>query len=155
VQETEVRMAPSATLILSELLAPGRVARDERFAFERYAARLRVERGGRLALRDALDLRPAEGSLDSPALLGGWSHPGTLAVLAPGADAALADALHETLAHLDGITGSASAGPELVVARVLGHSAQATKAALRAAWRIAQRHVLGQAMEGVPGKISF
>jgi urease accessory protein len=154
-QATHVEMAPTAVLILAEVLTPGRVARSEYFAFGEYTSRVAVQRKGRLVLREAAVLEPTSMRLDGPALLGGHPYYATLTVLAPLADAALADQLHSALSARDGILGSASAGPERVVARLLGTSLERTRAALHAAWRLARLHVVGQSLSHVPGKIVF
>jgi len=154
-QETRVQMAPTAVLIMAELLSPGRVARKEYFDFCSFASRVCVQRGGRLVMREAATLKPSNMHLSGAAMLGGRHYYGTLAVLAPLADAALADQLHAALAESNGILGSASAGAEIVVARVLGATLETTKAALRGIWQLARRHVVGQSLSHVPGKIIF
>lgn len=154
-QETHVQMAPTAVFILADLLTPGRVARKECFAFSTFTSRMCVRRGDQLVMRDVAKLRPSTMKLGGAAMLGGRDYYGTLAVVAPRADAALADALHTALAERDEILGSASAGSEIVVARVLGTSLEKTKAALRGAWQVARRHVVGQSLSHVPGKIIF
>jgi urease accessory protein len=154
-QETHVQMAATAVLILAELLTPGRAARKEYFDFHAFTWRVRVQRDGRLVMREAAVVKPASMQLSGTALLGGRHYYGTLMVLAPRADAALAHQLHAAMAERDGILGSASAGAEVVVARVLGTSLDATRAALHAAWQLARRHVVGQSLGYVPGKIIF
>jgi urease accessory protein len=154
-QETYVEMAPSARLILAELLTPGRVARDEHFEFSTFTWRLHVQRDGRLVLREAASLTPATMNLSGTGLLGGWHYYGSFAAVAPLADGVLADLLDAALAKREGILGSASAATEVVVARVLGRSLEPTKAALRDLWQLARRYVVGQSLSGVPGKITF
>jgi urease accessory protein len=154
-QETHVQMAPTAALILAELLTPGRVARKEYFDFCTLTSRVRVHRAGRLVMWEAAALKPATMRLSGAALLGGRHFYGTLAVVAPLADADLAVQLHAALGERDGILGSASAGTQLVVARVLGTSLETTRAALRGVWQLARRRVVGQALSQVPGKIIF
>ncbi|MDQ6675454.1 MAG: urease accessory protein UreD [Chloroflexota bacterium] len=154
-QETRVHMAPTAVLILVELLTPGRMARKEYFEFRSFTSRVCVHRGGRVVMWESATLKPSIMHLSGTALLGGRHYYGTLAVLAPLADAALADQLHTALAERNEILGSASAGAEIVVARVLGTSLETTKAAMRRIWQLARRYVIGQSLSHVPGKIIF
>ncbi len=56
-QQITVRLAAGATACLTDLLAPGRLARGEAFGFRRYRSSLRIEAGGRLLLLERVDLR--------------------------------------------------------------------------------------------------
>jgi urease accessory protein len=154
-QQTHVQMEPTAVLILADMLTPGRVGRGEYFDFGSYTSQVRVHRDGQLVLREAATLKPSAMKLSGAGMLAGRDYYATLIVLAPLADAALADELHTALAERAGIVGSASAGAQMVVARMLGTSLEATKAALRGTWHIARRHVVGQSLSCVPGKIIF
>jgi urease accessory protein len=53
----------TANLVLVDWMTSGRRASGERWQFDRYESRVRVRRGGRLALLDALTLTPDEGDL--------------------------------------------------------------------------------------------
>lgn len=57
------RIAESASLLVVDAYTAGRVARGERWAFDRLALRLAIERGGVAVLDDALVLSPAHGDL--------------------------------------------------------------------------------------------
>lgn len=76
-QTTRVELAPGARLALLDVLAPGRLARGERFAFERYEARLEIcAADGRLLAAERALLEPgrhspaAAGLLDAGPVLG-------------------------------------------------------------------------------------
>ena len=152
-QELTVRLAATATLLLGDLIAPGRTGRGECFAYAAYRSRLRVLRTGRLVLHDVVDLRPADPALASPGLLGGYSHYGSFIAAAPGAGAGLADEIHAALAEIPSITGSASAGDGLVVARFLGRSTGEVRRGIRTAWCLARQRLLDRPAEGIPGKL--
>jgi urease accessory protein len=62
-QSTEVVLGERATLVLADIATCGRAARGERWDFERYVSRMKVERGGRLIVLDALLLDRAHGDL--------------------------------------------------------------------------------------------
>lgn len=67
-QQTRIDLAEGACAILAETLAPGRVARGERHAYQSISLQLQVSFDGCPVLRDASGFRPAEGN---PALEGG------------------------------------------------------------------------------------
>lgn len=62
-QRTAVDLAPGASLVLLDGLHAGRVARGERWAFDRFASRLDVRRDGRLALSDRVLLDADHGPI--------------------------------------------------------------------------------------------
>ncbi len=62
-QESTVALAGDASLLLVDGLTSGRSARGERWAFARYASRVRILRDGVLAVNDAVVLDPAQGEL--------------------------------------------------------------------------------------------
>lgn len=61
-QEQRFSLAPTASLVMVDALCAGRVKNGERWAFRRYASRVRVERGGQPYLDDRLLLDPRHGS---------------------------------------------------------------------------------------------
>jgi urease accessory protein len=62
-QRTQIDLAASASLATWDVLAAGRVARGERWAFARYLASLSVRREGAPLVEEALLLDPAHGIL--------------------------------------------------------------------------------------------
>lgn len=62
-QTWEVALAEGATLVVQDCLGAGRVARGERWAFDRYASSWRIERAGVPVLHDAQRLDRADGAL--------------------------------------------------------------------------------------------
>jgi urease accessory protein len=60
VAETEVELAPGASLLLVDAISAGRPALGERWCFRRLRSSLRVRSGGQERLREQIDLRPEE-----------------------------------------------------------------------------------------------
>lgn len=136
--ETTFDLAAGATLVAWEAYAAGRVARGERFLFDRLSARTRASREGVPQALDGFDLA---GGASEP--FGGSSYCGTLLVLAPGDLASLADALHRTLSEVPRTLASASApAPGVCGARVLARDAPALYRCANAARR-SVRQALG------------
>ncbi|MFA1609708.1 urease accessory protein UreD [Halobellus rubicundus] len=172
-QRLSVDLAPGASAVVGEVVVPGRLARGERFAFDRFASRLRARREGRLLVADDAHLCPAEGDPTEPGVLGEYAVYGTLFVLAPdlAADdampslASFADALHAAAVDADGtdstsgtvadsdadaetdtdVAAGATALPNDagVAIRALGHRTDAVVASLRAAWSEARTELVG------------
>ena len=62
-QKTALRLAPGAAAVVVDMLAAGRGARGERWAFDRYAADFEVTVGTHAVLRERTLLDPRHGSL--------------------------------------------------------------------------------------------
>ena len=62
-QRTELRLAPGAAAVAVDVLASGRSARGERWAFRRYQGDLSLRSGDRLLLSERLLLDPVHGSV--------------------------------------------------------------------------------------------
>jgi urease accessory protein len=172
-QHVSVELASDASAILGDVVVPGRLARGERFEFDRYASRLRAFRDGRLAVADDAHLCPVEFDPSAPGVLGEYDVYGTLYVLTPDPDAdaeapdpaALSDVLHEAAsrgkADIDvdcvgngagngaGRTDDVAAGATVlpneagVLVRALGHRADDVVDALRGAWSAARIELVG------------
>jgi urease accessory protein len=82
-QTTAIHLAPTASLVLVDTLSAGRVARGERWMFNRFTSRLAVDCSGAPVLRDAIVLDPAHGDL--AARLGRFDAIATLVFLGPAA----------------------------------------------------------------------
>lgn len=63
-QETTVHLAAEASLLLTEIITPGRVARGETFCFSSWTSRLRIHREGALCAFEQFQVRPSDG--DAP-----------------------------------------------------------------------------------------
>jgi urease accessory protein len=124
-QNTEFCLAPDASLIAWDAYAAGRVARGERFAFDRLCGRTRVTRKGVPQVADGFEL---VGGTES---LGGYSYSATAYVLAPVDLGTLTEELHIFLSCMPGTLASASAPASgLCAARILAEGADALYGAL-------------------------
>src|SRR5439155_4595310 len=83
-QRVEVELAAGAALVAAETLAPGRLARGERFAYERLLLSMRISQSGHEHCVDTLLLEPRRRSPASRGLLGGFAYLATLLAVAPG-----------------------------------------------------------------------
>lgn len=118
-QSAEFRLAGGASLLAWEAYSAGRLARGERFAFDRLSALTHILRDGRPEAADGFDL-PGGGEP-----FGGYGYLGTVFAVAEDA-VALADTLHGLLQNEPGTLASASAPSDaLCAARVLAGSAPA------------------------------
>ncbi len=161
-QATTVDLAPDATAVVGEVVVPGRLARGERFDFERYASTCDVHSNGEVLVVDATHLAPdADGPGPTAAgVLGEFAVLGTLYVLAPAGDAAaLTDRLHSAVADSDdgmvpevpdgdadrAVTAGATRLPNGAGAlvRALGHRADPVTERLHTAWGVAREALLG------------
>jgi urease accessory protein len=96
-QETRVRLGPGACFMLGEIVAPGRLARGEAFAYRDYDARVCiVDAQERVLLYERTRLRPGWQRLDGPGLFENYAYLGTFYVLVEGTalPATLVEHLH-------------------------------------------------------------
>ncbi|QPV64463.1 urease accessory protein UreD [Halosimplex litoreum] len=163
-QAIDLDLATDASAVVGDVVVPGRLARGERFDFERYLSRLQVRRDGELLVDDATHLRPADADPSAAGVMGAFAVVGTLYVLVPESESDELDDLSERLhaaATAAAETGAADgdrddADPDTVragatrlpndagvVVRALGHRAETATAALRAAWDEARIGLLG------------
>ena len=146
-QRTCVTMARDATVVLGEILLPGRVAHDEAHVYDLYRSDTEVWAGGDLFFADTLRLRPGDvGDPGSPGMLGGYGIVATLhcvcpAVPPPELVASLRDALDEGPDVLVGVTELP--GDRGATVRMLGHTSKAVHAAMRTAWHTLRIAVIG------------
>jgi urease accessory protein len=153
VSRISATLAEGAVLVAAEIVAPGRVARGEVFAYDRLelCAVVRDEAGRELCV-DRLRLEPGRRPPGSRGLLAGASYVGTVLAVAPGVDGEqLAARTDAALAELAGVQAAAGvlAGGVGSIARVLGPSAAAVRAAVETAWAQARRQLLGA---GLPAR---
>ena len=146
-QQIIVRLAPGSCAFLGDILAPGRVARGECFAYREFDSRLRVENAnGDVILVDRTRLQPTGQPLDGLGLFEGYPYLGTFYAL--GADpsllAPLSDQLHAMLACRQQLLCSAT---ELacggVAVRVLGEDHRGVSQALYDVWDRVRQHLFG------------
>ena len=97
-QNTHITVRPSSSLIMAEVVTPGWSPDGEPFRYEelRLRTEIRVESGGgsrAAGPRQRAD-PPAPGDVTGMAFMEGFSHVGSLMVVDPRVDQALADELH-------------------------------------------------------------
>ncbi|KAA9395817.1 urease accessory protein UreD [Haloarcula sp. CBA1129] len=143
-QELSVDLSPGATAVVSDVVVPGRLARGERFEFERYLSRVRATGPNGLLFEDATHLTPEDEDPAAPGVLGEFTVYGTTFVLAPDRDESeLSDALHAVVADGDARAGATALPNGAGVAvRALGDRAETVQATLHAAWDHARQELL-------------
>lgn len=145
-QRMNVEVGPHATLIATEIVGPGRLARGERFRYDRLAFDTAVFRDGKPLCVDASVLEPARRRPDRHGIFGTWNYLGTLLVVSPErAPEDLGDRLNAQLPHAEGVTGAAGPLPHRAgaVARILAHRAPAIRRELARAVSTARQEILG------------
>ncbi|WP_255152240.1 urease accessory protein UreD [Halorarius halobius] len=146
-QDLTVEMCADATAILADVVVPGRLARGERFAFERYFSRVQVQGPDGLLFADTAHIAPEKSAPTAPGVVGEFSVYGTLFIVAPDTDTdpgTLSDRLHEVVADREARAGATelpnAAG---VMIRALGERSEVVTDALHAAWDCARRDLVG------------
>lgn len=125
-RQLDIRLAEDARFLGVEMLLFGRSAMGERLEQSRLADTIRLRRGGRLVLHDAIRLEAA--ALARPAVASGMRGAATLLYAAPDAEGGLA-ALRAALARTRAEWG-ASAWDGIVLARVLAAEGVSLRAAI-------------------------
>lgn len=95
VQKTEIRLGRGAALFWWEVLAPGRLAAGERFAFERLRVETGIYAGERPVLRENFLLEPGRKDLSAMPRMFEYSHLASLCAVAEGRPAAFWRALED------------------------------------------------------------
>jgi urease accessory protein len=133
-QTTTVTLGPAARLALLDVLAPGRLARGEAYAFERYGMRLDVfDAAGRLLAAERALLEPRRRGLAAPGVFGATPVVGSLYILGDGVDAERGCAL--VAERGDGALGAAPL-PNCcgLLVRALGQAPSKVRSALLDVW---------------------
>lgn len=97
IQRTEIRLMRGATLLWWEVLAPGRLASGERFAFDRLRVQSEVYAAQRPVLREDFLLEPAQRDLCAMARLFEYSYAASLCAVQEGRPPAFWRALEDRL----------------------------------------------------------
>ncbi|NEA48276.1 urease accessory protein UreD [Streptomyces sp. SID10815] len=146
-QQTQVTVDPTATVLLGETIAAGRLARGERHAYRMLFSDLEIARpDGEPLVVDTVRLDPREpGSVSGPAVFAGHDLMATLYAvtgLAPAAE--VADTLHEAL-RASGTAFGVSVLPDDcgAWARIMGSDSPTVTRALRTAWDAVRRLLIG------------
>ena len=146
-QQMTVRLGAGACIFLMEIVAPGRLARGEAFAYREYDTRVCLENAqGQVVLRERTRLRPGWQRLDGPGLFEGYHYLGTFYALVEGTllPTALVERLHALLACRTGLLGSATRLEHGGIAvRVLGEDHTTASQALHEVWDVLRQELLG------------
>lgn len=147
-QRTCLTLADDATVIMGEILLPGRIAHDEAHVYDLYWAETQAQReDGTLLFADTLRLRPGEaGDPRSPGVLGGYDVVATMYVVCSQvASSDVVVLLRDALAGVPGVLAGATELPGGcgATARMLGHTSKTVQAAMHAAWNAVRVAVLG------------
>lgn len=147
-QDMSVRLGNGAVAVLAEIVAPGRLARGEAFAYHDYSSGLSVmDAQGRVLLRERTRLQPPLWDAGSGlGLLEGFNYLGTLYVLSEscGAPGDLADDLHDFVTDRQRCIGGATALERGgFVVRLLAEDHGTVSRVLHAVWDRVRRRLLG------------
>lgn len=151
VQRTEIRLGRGSPLFWWEVLAPGRLAAGERFAFERLRVQSEVYAGPRLVLREDYLLEPRNKDLTATARMSEYSHLASLCVVKEGRPPAfwreLEDRLNEIARkrtqHGQAVWGASTLASDGVMVRGLSMSGCFIHETLMEFWRTARLAVTG------------
>ncbi|RJT07461.1 urease accessory protein UreD [Halococcus sp. IIIV-5B] len=143
-RETTLSVSENATAIVSELLIPGRLARDECFDFEQYYSRFKVGTDDDLLFEDTTHLQPETVDPSAPGIWADFSVYGTLYVVASHSNISeLADQLYEHVALESGQVGvTALPNDAGVMVRLLTERSEQAQTMIRNAWDTARRFLL-------------
>ena len=151
VQRTEIRLGRGSTLFWWEVLAPGRLAAGERFAFERLRIQAEVYAGSRPVLREDYLLQPRQKELPAMARMFDYSHTASLCAIQEGRPPAfwrgLEDRWNELAQarteHGKAVWGASMLASDGVVVRGLSMSGCFIHETLTELWKAAQLAVTG------------
>jgi urease accessory protein len=155
-QRTEIKLASGAVLFWWEVLAPGRQAAGERFAFERLRVESEVRAGTRPVVRERFLLEPAARPLDVMARMQQYLHVASFYACQEGRPSVFWRALESQLSELarertqfgEVVWGASMLASDGVIVRGLSASSRWIHPAMIEFWRQARLAVTGQ--EAIP-----
>jgi urease accessory protein len=147
VQHTSIELADGAGLFWWEILAPGREASGELFAYDQFEVRTRVSALGRKIAAENICLRPASHQISTLARLGPYRYVATFYICRVGLDAAAWRASEDCLRELTSslsrhgeiLWGVSSLVAHGLVVRCLARNGREVLPGLQAIWRSAKR----------------
>ncbi len=146
-QHIALRLDPTATVILGDVLAPGRTAHGEHHDYTLFHAQLEAsDLDGNLLVADRIALEPQRYSTKSPAMLGEFDALGVLYVFSR--KLPLPELVAMVRGALEGDDQTVSGVSELpngsgLSVRILGSSAYAVDRARTVAWNAARMALIG------------
>jgi urease accessory protein len=155
-QRTEIKLASGAALFWWEVLAPGRQAAGERFAFERLRVESEVRAAIRPVVRERFLLEPAARPLGVTARMQGYLHAASFYACQEGQAPAFWRALENQLNELarartqfgEVVWGASMLASDGIIVRGLSVSSRWIQPALLEFWRHARLAVTGR--EAIP-----
>jgi urease accessory protein len=156
VQRTEIHLQPGAALFWWEVLAPGRQAAGERFAFDRLRVETDVRTGARPILRESFLLEPRQKSLSSVVRMFDYSYVASFYACQEGRPPAFWRSLERRLNEValkrtrprEAVWGASMLAADGVMVRGLSTASRFLHGALVEFWRLARLAVTGE--EAVP-----
>lgn len=151
IQRTVIRLGRGASLYWWEVLAPGRLASGERFAFERLRVETAIYAGSRPVLREDFLLEPGRNDLTAVARISEYSYLVSLCVVQEGRPAPFWRGLEDQLTeiaerrtqHGQVIWGASTLATDGVMVRGLSRTGCFLNEALVEFWRAARLTVTG------------
>ena len=151
-QRTEIRLGRGSTLFWWEVLAPGRLAAGERFAFERLRVQTEVYAGVRPVLRENYLLEPRQKNLSATARMFEYSHTASLCAVQEGRPPAFWRSLEDRLNEIarertllgQTVWGASMLASDGVVVRGLSRSGCFVHETLIEFWRAARLAITGK-----------
>ena len=151
-QRTEIRLGRGSTLFWWEVLAPGRLAAGERFAFERLQVQTEVYAGSRPVLREDYLLEPKQKDLSATARMFEYSHTASLCAVQEGRPPAFWRALEDRLNEIarertrlgQAVWGASMLASDGVIVRGLSMSGCFLHETLIEFWRTARLAITGE-----------
>jgi urease accessory protein len=124
--ETDIRLADAtSTIFYSDILACGRAAREERFAYGYYRNRARVYLDSRLIYLDNAVFEPDTMDMESFCLYEGCTHLLNIFIAGRNIAGAFLERVNDAIKGLDGVNAGASlTGSQAVCVRALGNGAE-------------------------------
>jgi urease accessory protein len=142
---TRVDLDSASTLILTDLLAAGRVARGERFGFDRLFVEVEIRVDGEPRAIDRLELAPSEGDPSHLGMWNGYGYYGSLYAYSSRLEAPLAADLADLIERRENVYGGAGQpSTHLAIARVLAPTAEEVRDLLFDAWDLLRRALVGK-----------
>jgi urease accessory protein len=146
-QHLHVQLGAGACVLAQEIVAPGRLARGEAFAYREYDSGVSItDAAGHQLVRERLRLRPGGQGVAGLGVFEEYTYLGTFYALVEGTllPAALVERLHTLLAGWPGMLGGATQLAHGGIAvRVLGTEHAPVQQALHAVWDMLRQELLG------------
>lgn len=152
-QNIHITVRPSSSLVMAEVITPGWSPDGASFRYEelrlRNEIRVETDDGGQLLALDNLLIRPPHSDVTGLGYMEGFSHLGSLVVVDPRVEQALADELHAVTADHQAHTGisltRSLAGTTGLVLRSLSNSTEELNGLLGACTALLRERWHGQA----------